>query len=186
MNTDNHLLAKKGVMSEFELARLGDGEVAYIKLLQPGEVDDLFPGLDGIPAGINLYALTGADGTPLELTVLIEQVETALQTAAQHQIRIAVIVEICEGGAGRTAFNIKTEAGRRFHKRAVSPVEEEQILSPSHQDVEIVPAVAVDIDDRQGRMNVDGVWEKTTVLVARRQGSRFVCEIIFHENLAVP
>jgi hypothetical protein len=55
-------------MSMKELALLGDGEVAYIKQLDPAAAEQLFPSLEKAPKGIDLYAVLGADGTPLALT----------------------------------------------------------------------------------------------------------------------
>ena len=55
-------------MSEHELARLGDGKVAYIKTMTADEARKAFPSIEGLPKGINLFALHGADGTPLALT----------------------------------------------------------------------------------------------------------------------
>lgn len=57
-----------GVMSAVEFARLGGGEVAYIKELTADEAGKLFPKIKGIPKGIALFALHAADGTPLALT----------------------------------------------------------------------------------------------------------------------
>jgi hypothetical protein len=51
-----------------ELAELGDGEVAYIKRLDPDSAERLFPALSNAPKGIDLYAVLGADGSPLALT----------------------------------------------------------------------------------------------------------------------
>lgn len=51
-----------------ELAELGDGEVAYIKQLDPDSAERLFPALSNAPKGIDLYAVLGADGSPLALT----------------------------------------------------------------------------------------------------------------------
>ena len=55
-------------MSRRELAQLGDGEVAYIKQLEPEVAEKLFPALENAPKGIDLFAVLGADGTPLALT----------------------------------------------------------------------------------------------------------------------
>jgi hypothetical protein len=55
-------------MSRRELAQLGDGEVAYIKQLDPEVAEKLFPALESAPKGIDLFAVLGADGTPLALT----------------------------------------------------------------------------------------------------------------------
>ena len=55
-------------MSRSEFALLGDGEVAYIKQLDADLAERLFPALQNAPKGIDLYAVLGADGTPLALT----------------------------------------------------------------------------------------------------------------------
>jgi len=55
-------------MSAKDLANLGGGKVAYIKVLTTDEAKVMFPAVEGIPAGIRLYALNAADGTPIALT----------------------------------------------------------------------------------------------------------------------
>ena len=55
-------------MTRSEFAQLGDGEVAYIKQLDPEIAERLFPALQTAPKGIDLFAVLGADGTPLALT----------------------------------------------------------------------------------------------------------------------
>jgi hypothetical protein len=56
------------IMSDHDLARLGAGEVAYIKMLSSTDARLLYPHIEGLPTGIDLFALHGADGTPLALT----------------------------------------------------------------------------------------------------------------------
>lgn len=56
------------VMSTLDFARLGGGEVAYVRQLDSDQARKLFPTLSGLPEGIDFYALLGADGTPLGLT----------------------------------------------------------------------------------------------------------------------
>lgn len=56
------------VMSMSELAKLGGGKVAYIKVLTTDEAKEMFPAVQGLPEGINLFALQAADGTPIALT----------------------------------------------------------------------------------------------------------------------
>ena len=56
------------VLCVSEFAQLGDGEVAYIKQLDVDVAKKLFPALTGALKGIDLYAVLGADGTPLALT----------------------------------------------------------------------------------------------------------------------
>jgi hypothetical protein len=60
--------ARRALMTRSEFAQLGDGEVAYIKQLDPDAAERLFPALSDAPRGIDLYAVLGADGTPLALT----------------------------------------------------------------------------------------------------------------------
>jgi hypothetical protein len=54
-------------MTPVEFAQLGDGEVAYIKQLDLDVARKLFPALSASAKGIDLYAVLGADGTPLAL-----------------------------------------------------------------------------------------------------------------------
>jgi hypothetical protein len=56
------------IMSMSELAQLGGGKVAYIKVMTTDQAKQMFPAVEGIPAGIDLFALHAADGTPLALT----------------------------------------------------------------------------------------------------------------------
>ncbi len=55
-------------ISPSELAKLGGGKVAYIKMLSSDEANRMYPAVKGLPKGISLYALHAADGTPLALT----------------------------------------------------------------------------------------------------------------------
>ena len=76
-------------MSDIELQLLGDGEVAYIKELTSDEAGVLFPSVADLPKGINLFALHGADGTPIALTdsrsaALAHAIEDELEIASLH------------------------------------------------------------------------------------------------------
>jgi hypothetical protein len=55
-------------MSMSELAKLGGGKIAYIKMMTCEDAKRLFPAVEGLPSGIDLFALHAADGTPLALT----------------------------------------------------------------------------------------------------------------------
>jgi hypothetical protein len=63
MNQDEKL-----PMTPFEFSQLGGGEVVYIKQLDRDVAQKLFPALKRTAKGIDLYAVLGADGTPLALT----------------------------------------------------------------------------------------------------------------------
>lgn len=75
-------------MSEIELARLGGGQVAYIKVLSSEEARQMFPAIEGLPAGIRLFALHAADGTPIALT---DSRQAALSHAMEGELAIASV-----------------------------------------------------------------------------------------------
>ena len=56
------------VMHALDLAKLGDGKVAYIRMMSSDEAHRMFPTVTGLPDGSNIFALHSADGTPLALT----------------------------------------------------------------------------------------------------------------------
>jgi len=76
------------VMSEVELARLGGGHVAYIKTMSSDEALRMFPAIEGLPRGINLYALHAADGTPIALT---DTRQAALSHAMDGELEVASV-----------------------------------------------------------------------------------------------
>lgn len=76
------------VMSEIELARLGGGQVAYIKILSSDEALRMFPAIEDLPRGINLFALHAADGTPIALT---DTRQAALSHAMDGELEIASV-----------------------------------------------------------------------------------------------
>lgn len=56
------------IMSMLELQNLGGGEVAYIKEMTSDEAERMFPAIENLPSGLQLFALTAADGTPILVT----------------------------------------------------------------------------------------------------------------------
>jgi len=74
------------VMSQLELARLGGGEVAYIKTLTSDEAIEMFPQIEGLPKGIPLFSLHAADGTPIALT---DTLQAAIGHAQEDELSIA-------------------------------------------------------------------------------------------------
>ncbi len=61
-------VATEHILSGFDLAKLGDGEVAYIRVMSSDEAQRMFPAITGLPDGSDIFALHSADGTPLALT----------------------------------------------------------------------------------------------------------------------
>ncbi|MGL1576714.1 DUF1150 family protein, partial [Vibrio parahaemolyticus] len=55
-------VASMPIMTQAELANLGGGQVAYIKVLTSEQAQNMFPAVEGLPNGISLFSLHGADG----------------------------------------------------------------------------------------------------------------------------
>ena len=70
-------------MSMSELAKLGGGKIAYIKVMTADQAKEMFPAVEGIPTGISLYALHAADGTPILVT---DSREAAIANAMTHEL----------------------------------------------------------------------------------------------------
>jgi len=79
---------KRVVMTEHEFAALGGGVVAYIKTLTLAEASRMFPPIEGLPKGINLFSLHAADGTPLALT---DTKQAAIGYAIDDDLQIASV-----------------------------------------------------------------------------------------------
>jgi hypothetical protein len=77
---------RQALITELELARLGDGQVAYIKAMTSAEARRMFPSVKGLPRGIDLYALHAADGTPIALT---DSRQAAVGHALDGELEIA-------------------------------------------------------------------------------------------------
>jgi hypothetical protein len=76
------------IMSEIDLARLGDGVVAYIRTMTSEEAKARFPSVDNLPGGLTLYALHAADGTPIALT---DTRQAAMSHAMGDDLEIATV-----------------------------------------------------------------------------------------------
>ena len=66
------------VITQDALAHLGDGRLAYVKPIRSEDVASMFPQAPQIAPGLTLFALLGADGTPIMLT---DTRESALASA---------------------------------------------------------------------------------------------------------
>jgi len=65
------------------LAHLGEGQIAYVKQVRSEDVPRLFPQAPQIAPGLKLFALHGADGTPIMLT---DSFEAAVASAWQNEL----------------------------------------------------------------------------------------------------
>ncbi|ESR25904.1 DUF1150 family protein [Lutibaculum baratangense] len=70
-------------ISQEDLARLGDSEIAYLKPIMSDNLKELFPQAPEMAPGIRLFALHAADGTPIMLT---DSRESALAGARQQEL----------------------------------------------------------------------------------------------------
>lgn len=76
------------VISQLELAKLGGGQVAYIREMSSDEAAQRFPAIKGLPRGINLFALHAADGTPIAIT---DTRRAAIEHAIGDELQIATV-----------------------------------------------------------------------------------------------
>lgn len=66
-----------------QFAQLGGGAIAYVKPLLSEEAQRLFPQAPVMQPGLRLFALLGADGTPIMLT---DSRDAAVANAWQHEL----------------------------------------------------------------------------------------------------
>lgn len=76
-------------LTQSELAHLGAGEVGYIRKIRSDEVSRCFPEAPDIDPSLDLWALFGADGTPILLTdnrssTFYKAAEDDLKTVSLH------------------------------------------------------------------------------------------------------
>ena len=66
-----------------EFAHLGDGSLAYVKSINSEDVARLFPQAPPLRPGVKLFALLGADGSPIMLT---DSKDAAIANAWEHEL----------------------------------------------------------------------------------------------------
>jgi len=65
------------------LAGIGAGRITYVKAMTSDEATSLFPQAPPLAPGLQLFALLGADGSPILLT---DSREAAVASAAQNDL----------------------------------------------------------------------------------------------------
>lgn len=85
MNKD---LNRTPAMTAEALALLGGGKLAYVKPIRSEDVARLFPQAPEMQPGMELFALTAADGTPIMLT---DSLETAVANAWDQELEMVSI-----------------------------------------------------------------------------------------------
>ena len=72
-----------------EFAQLGDGSLAYVKTINSEDVARLYPQAPPLRPGLKLFALLGADGSPIMITdskdaAIANAWENELETVSLH------------------------------------------------------------------------------------------------------
>jgi hypothetical protein len=67
-----------------EFQQLGDGVLAYVKPINSEDVKRLFPQTPALRPGMQLFALLGADGSPIMLT---DSKDAAIANAWEHELQ---------------------------------------------------------------------------------------------------
>ena len=73
------------VLTEDQLARLGEGLIAYVKPIRSEELGAMFPDIPEVRPGMQLFALLGANGKPLIVT---DSRDAALANAMQNELHM--------------------------------------------------------------------------------------------------
>ncbi|MFC4624685.1 DUF1150 family protein [Daeguia caeni] len=76
------------IFTDTEFARLGVGEVAYLRKIRSEDLARSFPSLPPIAKGLELWALFGASGEPI---VLSDMRATALLSASEHDLQTVTL-----------------------------------------------------------------------------------------------
>ena len=73
------------IMTNEQLANLGGGRVAYLRAMRSEEVNRLFPAAPALQPGLQLFALLGADGSPIAVT---NSRDAAVANAMQQELEM--------------------------------------------------------------------------------------------------
>ncbi len=76
------------MMTNEQLAGLGGGRVAYLKAMRSEEVNRLFPAAPALQPGLELFALLGADGSPIIVT---NSRDAAVANAMQQELEMVSV-----------------------------------------------------------------------------------------------
>ena len=73
------------ILTQYRLARLGEGLIAYVKPIRSEDVGNMFPEIPDVEPGMQLFALLGANGRPLILT---DSRDAAVANAMQNELHM--------------------------------------------------------------------------------------------------
>jgi hypothetical protein len=72
-----------GPLTADQFAHLGEGAIAYVRPMKSEEALALFPQIEGLEPGLQLFALLGANGDPI---VLADSKDAAVANAWEHKL----------------------------------------------------------------------------------------------------
>ncbi|MCI4679375.1 DUF1150 domain-containing protein [Rhodoblastus acidophilus] len=81
--TNEHHHHVPGPLTPDQFVHLGQGAIAYVRPMKSEEAQALFPQIQGLQPGMQLFALVGADGEPI---VLADSKAAAVANAWEHQL----------------------------------------------------------------------------------------------------
>lgn len=81
-------LAQARAATQETLAAMGDGELAYLRAFRAADLRHIFPQSAELHPTVQLYALFGADGSPL---MLADSKDAILSGAWQHDLSMATL-----------------------------------------------------------------------------------------------
>ena len=72
-----------GAWTADQFAHWGAGAIAYVRPMRSEEAQALFPQVEGLQPGMQLFALVGASGAPI---LLADTKDAAVANAWEHQL----------------------------------------------------------------------------------------------------
>jgi len=77
-----------GQMTADQFAHLGEGAIAYVRPIKSEQVQALFPQIEGLAPGMQLFALLSANGAPI---LLADSKDVAVANAWEHQLAMVSV-----------------------------------------------------------------------------------------------
>ncbi|MBO0734763.1 MAG: DUF1150 domain-containing protein [Methylocapsa sp.] len=78
-------ISPQPLLTDEQLASLGGGQIAYLRPIRSEELSRLFPAAPPVQPGLQLFALLGADGTPIVVT---DSRDAAVANALSHDLQM--------------------------------------------------------------------------------------------------
>jgi hypothetical protein len=83
------MTSEKNLMTPENFAGLGGGRIAYVRPLNADQARGMFPSMPPVAPGLELWALLGADGSPIMLAdsreaVVLNAHENELEPVSLH------------------------------------------------------------------------------------------------------